>query len=500
MNILNSQTNETTNNFDPNIYDFIDGQKLELNSIEGFRKYSPRDGSLLYTLHPGETKRVDMAVANAKEAFDDGRWSNLPVRERARILNRLADLIEVKFDHFAYLESLDAGKPITAALTDDLPTTLSELRYYAHGADNIFSKHHFTDHRKISYEHRRPLGVVGAIIGWNFPLLLAITKIGPALAMGNTLVLKPSALTSLSACRVAELAIEAGVPPGVLNVVHGSGAVVGSTLSHHRDIKLLTFTGSSVIGREIMVAAGNSNMKRVLLECGGKSPNIVFNDCPEDLNAVADEVIISAFRNQGQVCIAGSRLLLQEGIKARLLPIFLERLAALRPGDPLDPNTRFGPVVSHEQLRKVMNYIDYGKRQGAKLIHGGNRVQLELDGFYVEPTVFDDVALDHAIAQEEIFGPVLSVFSFRDEQEALKIANSTPYGLAASVWTQNLGRAQRMAHGIEAGFIEIRATTAPHDDDAPFSVEGHKQSGFGKEGGMEGLLSYSAVSTVDIRI
>lgn len=488
------------NNIDPNIHNFINGQYTAYRFNNFIPKYSPRNGQFLYGLNTGSEHEVNAAVANAKAAFADGRWSQLPIKQRASILLRLAALIESKAEEFALLECLDVGKPISAALNDDLPMVLTELRFCANAIENIYSKHYFTDPRKLAYQSPRPIGVVAGIIGWNFPLLLAISKIAPALAMGNCLVLKPSEFTSLSACRLAALAIEAGVPPGVLNVVHGTGEIVGSELAYHQDIKLLSFTGSSETGKQLMIAAGKSNMKRLMLECGGKSANIVFDDCPEDLAGVADALILSAFKNQGEVCSAGTRLLVHEKIKAKLLPLLLERLARLKPNDPLDPATDFGAMLNHEHLQKVLAYIDSGKKQGAKLIYGGKQVQLDLNGYYLEPTLFDDVNSNYIIAQEEIFGPVLSIFSFRDEEQALRIANDSRYGLTATVWTQNLARAQRMAQRIEAGMIEIKTTTTPSAEDAPFSVEGQKGSGFGKEGGLEGMLSYTLSCTVNIEI
>jgi acyl-CoA reductase-like NAD-dependent aldehyde dehydrogenase len=354
------------------------------------------------------------------------------------------------------------------------------------------------DSSSLSYQARRPLGVVGGIIGWNFPLVLAAEKIAPALAMGNSLVLKPSELTSLSAGRLAQLALEAGVPEGVLNVIHGSPEV-GSVLAHHLDVDMITFTGSSRTGKLLLVAAGESNMKRLLLECGGKAPNIVFGDAP-DLAAVADGIVARAFWNQGQVCTASSRLLVQEDIKDELLKLVIERAAVLHPGDPLQEQTTFGALVSSGHREKVLGYIASGEREGAQAIYRASAVDPLPGGFYVAPVIFDEVSPVHRVAQEEIFGPVLSVLEFRDEQEAASIANSTIYGLSAILWTKDLGRAHRLSQSIDAGWIVVNATASPTGGPGPgiLSIGGNKQSGIGLEGGVEGLKAYTRESAIQI--
>jgi acyl-CoA reductase-like NAD-dependent aldehyde dehydrogenase len=326
--------------------------------------------------------------------------------------------------------------------------------------------------------------------------VLAATKLGPALATGNCLVLKPSELTSLSAARLAELALEAGVPEGVFNVLHG-GALVGDALAHHPAVDLLTFTGSTQTGRRLLVAAGESNMKRLILECGGKAPNILFEDGPE-LQAVAEGILGRAFWNQGEVCSASSRLLVQESIKEDLLRILTVRAAALTPGDPLKPDTTFGALVSHAHKKKVLSYIDSAKRDGAEMVHQSVCSPPFSEGFYLPPTIFDRVSSGHRIAQEEIFGPVLSVLSFRDEDEAIRIANSTIYGLTAIVWTKDLGRAHRLTQGIRAGSVVVYATGNPVGGPAEgvMSSGGLKQSGIGVEGGLEGLEAYTSQTAV----
>jgi len=314
--------------------------------------------------------------------------------------------------------------------------------------------------------------------------------------MGNGLVLKPSEVTSFSAAHLAELAIEAGVPAGVFNVIHGGGDV-GAALVHHQDVDLVTFTGSSRTGKALMVAAGQSNMKRLILECGGKSPNIVFDDCPS-LEAVAEAIVGRAFWNQGQVCTASSRLLTQESIKGDLLPILIRKADDLRPRDPLDPETTYGALVSRKHQQKVLSYIDRGEKSGARIVHQGNSPAPFEGGFYVSPVIFDQVSPEQTIAQQEIFGPVLSVISFRDEAEAIRTANNTTYGLSAILWTKDLGRAHRMTQGVKAGSIVVNATDQPlgGPSEGIMSVGGHKESGLGIEGGIEGLESYLSQTAV----
>jgi acyl-CoA reductase-like NAD-dependent aldehyde dehydrogenase len=340
---------------------------------------------------------------------------------------------------------------------------------------------------------------VAGIVGWNFPLVLAVMKLAPALATGNCLVLKPSELSSLSTLKLAQLTLQAGVPEGVFNVVPGTGAAVGDALARHPDVDMLTFTGSTSTGRRLLSALGDSTMKPVLLECGGKSPNIVLDDCP-DLDAVADAVVARMYWNQGQVCTAGTRLLAHAPIKDALLERIRARAAALVPGDPLDPATSCGPLISEPQLQKVLGYIEDGKAGGAQVVLGGKRTLEGSGGYFVETTIFDDVRPDMRIAREEIFGPVLSVMTFKDTDEAIHIANSTVYGLSATVWTQSMHRVQKMMKGLRAGEIDIKATARPSAGPplGALAIEPHKQSGIGIEGGIEGLQSYTAVRTVKI--
>ncbi len=479
------------------IHNIINGKKETPSGGEKVAKNSPRDGRLLYEFNSTDTATVDRAVANAKEAFNDGRWSALSVYDRRLVLLKLADLIEAHKEQFALYECLDVGKPITSALQGDVVSAQIALRNSAEYAEKIVSSTGF-DGGELIYQHRKPIGVVGAITGWNFPLMLAAQKVGPALAMGNTLVLKPSEFTSLSTCLLAELALEAGVPPGVFNVVNGVGHSVGAALAKHSDVNLLSFVGSSATGKQLMISAGQSNMKRLLLECGGKSPYLVFDDCAEDLDFIADNIVQRAFSNQGAVCIAGTRLLIQDGIKDKLLPKILERAGKLIPQDPLDENTTFGALVNEAHMNKVLGYIDSGTKDGAKLILGGNRIEAASGGYYIEPTIFDQVDPQQKIAQEEIFGPVLSVFTFSNEQEAIEIANNSSFGLAAYAATENLGRARRLGQYLNAGRTTILGTSTPVYGDVDMTSEAHGESGMGFSFGFEGMTAYSISSTVHL--
>jgi acyl-CoA reductase-like NAD-dependent aldehyde dehydrogenase len=478
------------------VRNFINGRWQEVSG-EKIEKSAPRDGKRLYQFGVGEARDVDTAVTSAHLAFSDGRWARLAVQHRKSVLQKLASLIEANREELALLECLDVGKPITDALTGDVPAAAAILRYSAEAADKLYGKVYSVDQSSLSYELRRPIGVVAGIVGWNFPLVLAAMKIGPALATGNSLVLKPSELTSLSAGRVAELAIEAGLPEGVFNVVHGAGSV-GAALAHHRDVSVITFTGSTQTGKKILIASGQSNMKRLILECGGKAPNIVFEDS-SNLDGVADAVVARAFWNQGQVCTASSRLLVQESIKDELTRKVIAKSAALRPGDPLRDDTTFGAVVSQGHKEKVLRYVEEGQREGANILYRGSQSDPVAGGFYVSPIIFDNVFPTQRIAQEEIFGPVLSVLTFRDEDEAVRLANSTIYGLSAIMWTKDLARAHRVTQGIHAGSIVVNATDKPQGgfEDA-LSAGGHKESGIGVEGGLDGLMSYTSNTAVQV--
>jgi len=476
----------------------VAGKSVAGDGATVLHKSSPRDGHELYSFAAGSPRDVESAVAAARRAFVDGRWSQLPPQRRSEVLDRLAALLAEHAEEFALLESLDTGKPIKDAVAFDVPRASATFRFSAAAGDKLPAQVYGVDASSLSYQCRRPLGVVGGIIGWNFPLVLAAEKIGPALAMGNSLVLKPSELTSLSAARLAQLALEAGVPEGVLNVIHG-GPDVGAALARHQDVDMITFTGSSRTGKLLLVASGESNMKRLMLECGGKAPNIVFGDAP-NLAAVAEGVVARAFWNQGQVCTASSRLLVQEDIKDELLRLVIERASLLHPGDPLKEQTTFGALVSRGHREKVLGYVASGEQEGARAIYRASTPAPLPGGFYVDPVIFDGVSVGHRIAQEEIFGPVLSVLAFRDDQEAVRIANSTIYGLSAILWTKDLGRAHRLSQSIDAGWIVVNATASPTGGPGPgiLSIGGHRQSGIGVEGGIDGLKAYTRESAIQL--
>jgi acyl-CoA reductase-like NAD-dependent aldehyde dehydrogenase len=473
----------------------INGHRREISGVS-IAKRGPRDGALLTRFGAGCADDVDLAVASARTAFDDGRWSRRSLQYRQNVLQDLAALLDKHREELSLLDSLDVGKPISDALSFDAPFAGETIRHSTEAASHVYGKVYGVDSNSLSYELRRPIGVVAGIVGWNFPLVLAAQKIGPALVMGNCLVLKPSEFTSLSTWRVAELALEAGVPEGVLNVVNGDRHT-GSALALHREVDLVTFTGSSATGKQLLIASGQSNMKRLILECGGKAPSIVFNDC-DNIDAIADRVILRAFWNQGQVCTASSRLLIEDGVRDDLLAVIVKKMSQMNPGDPLLPDTKWGPLVSAVHVAKVTDYVSKGEQEGAEIIYRSNFQPPIPGGFYVGPTIFNKVSPNHRIAQEEIFGPVLSVIAFRDEEEAIKIANGTLYGLSAIIWTKDAARSHRMAYGIKSGWITVNATANPLGGPASglMSVGGHKESGLGVEGGIDGLKAYTSQTAV----
>lgn len=476
----------------------LNGELITPTPAEGIDKFSPRDGSLLYTVFDATSSELELAVTSARKAFQDRRWSGLTQDQRQSVLHKLADLIDANRDTLALYECLDAGKPISQAL-GEIGQTSALLRDTVDQAAQLFSTY-ASDGSYSAYQLRKPIGVVAAITAWNFPLMISVVKLAPALVMGNSLVLKPSEHAALSTGLLAKLALEAGVPAGVLNVVHGAGHSVGSGLAHHNDVDLLSFTGSTTTGKRMQQAAGASNMKRLLLECGGKSPYIVFDDCPDDLDGLAESIASQAFFNQSQNCMAASRLLVHSDIKDKLLPKIVEQARSRVPQDILLPDTTFGAMIHEAHMDKVLSYIESGRQAGASLLCGGERAHVDTgtdkQGFYLQPTVFDNVHASASIAQQEIFGPVLAVMSFESEQEAVEIANSTVYGLAAYMATENLKRAQRVCQQLNAGFIQVSASSNPANCVRELGKEGHRQSGYGYENGLEGLAAYSLATAV----
>ena len=457
---------------------------------------SPRDGRTLVDVATASDADVDRAVAAARAAFDDGPWPRLKPRERAAVLLRWADLIEADRDTIAVLVSLEMGKPIRDAWAIELRALLTTIRFYAELADKEAGEIPAVGEDDLALVTREPTGVVAAVVPWNFPLTLAGWKLGPALAVGCTVVLKPSELSPLSALHVASLAREAGMPPGVLNVVNGTGTTAGRALGLHPAVDVLAFTGSTVVGRHFLRYAADSNLKRVWLELGGKSPNIVFADAP-DLDAAADAAAWAICFNSGQMCTAGSRLLVEETIADDFTERVLDRAAAWRPGDPLDPATRLGPVVSEDHLDRVLGHVSRAQEDGARLRTGGGRTLRESGGSYVEPTVLDRVGPDSELAQQEVFGPVLAVLPFRDADDAVRLARDTSYGLAAAVWTSDLRTAHRVSRSVPAGTVWVNCY---EEGDLTVPFGGMRASGNGRDKSRHALEKYTELKTTWISL
>ncbi len=471
----------------------IGGKWVDSQSGKTFPTLNPTDGSVTCNVAEGDKADVDLAVTAARTAFEDGPWSRMDAADRGRLLNKLADAVESHKDELAALESLDNGKPIADSLAADLPLTIQCYRYYAGWADKIYGQTLPVAGPYFSYTRHEAIGVVGQIIPWNFPLLMQSWKWGPALACGNTVVLKPAEQTPLTALRVARLAQEVGFPDGVINVVPGYGPTAGAALSGHMDVDKIAFTGETGTGKIVMTAAAQSNLKRVSLELGGKSPNIVFADA--DLDAAVEGAYFGLFFNQGQCCCAGSRVFVQESVYDAFVQKVTDKAKARKVGDPFDPTVEQGPQVSQEQFDRVMGYIDAGRTDGANMLVGGGRVGDT--GYFIQPTVFGDVRDEMTIAREEIFGPVMSVLKFKDAGEVIARGNRTQYGLAAAVWTKDIQKALRLANGLRAGTVWVNCYDV-FDASAPFG--GFKMSGVGRELGQYALQHYTEVKTVTMAL
>jgi acyl-CoA reductase-like NAD-dependent aldehyde dehydrogenase len=475
---------------------FIDGKFTAAGSGKTFDCISPIDGKVLTKVAECDKEDVERAVKAARTAFEKGSWAQMAPAQRKRILLKWVALIEKHRDELALLETLDVGKPISNAQTVDLASSIRCLQWYAETTDKVYDELAPARPDSISMITREPIGVVGAVVPWNFPLLMASWKLGPALATGNSVILKPAEQSPLSTLRVAELAAEAGLPEGVLNVLPGYGEIAGQALGRHMDVDMIAFTGSTEVGKYFLRYAGESNMKHVALETGGKSPNIVFGDVA-DINHAAATAAAGVFYNSGQVCTAATRIIVQEKIKDQFVELVAKHADKWRPKDPLDPKTAMGAIVDESQMERVLGYIDIGRKEGAKVAFGGERARRNTGGFYVEPTIFDEVKNSMRIAQEEIFGPVVATIAFKDDEEAVKIANDTIYGLQASLWTRDITRAHKVARSLRAGTININSTDGG-DITVPFG--GYKQSGIGRDKSLHALEKYQQIKHTYIQL
>lgn len=489
-------THETFVNLKPDGRAFIDGERRWAMDSARFDNISPVDGRLLCEVARCQARDIDLAVDSGRRAFEDKRWRGLAPAERKRVLVRFSELIVTHGEELACLETLDMGKPIRYARSVDVASAANCIRWYGEAIDKVYDEIAPTPDHALALIRREPMGVIGVIVPWNYPMIMAAWKIAPALACGNSVVLKPSEKSPLTALRLAELALQAGVPAGVLNVVPGYGAEAGSPLALHMDVDGIGFTGSTKIGKQIHVMAGQSNLKRAWTELGGKSPFIVMDDCP-DIERAVQAAVGSLFFNQGESCNAPSRLLVHQRIKDHFIERALQLVPQYQPADPLHPDTVMGALVDKTQLDTVLGYIQKGQQEGAQLLCGGQAALVKPGGFYVQPTIFDGVTSSMTIAREEIFGPVLSVMGFSDAHEAVRMANDHVYGLQASVWSSNLNTAHGMARALRAGTVHVNQYD---EDDITVPFGGYKQSGVGRDKSLHAFDKYTELKTTWIRI
>jgi acyl-CoA reductase-like NAD-dependent aldehyde dehydrogenase len=474
----------------------VNGKRTGARDGQVFDCISPVDGRVLTQVARCGQADVDAAVAAARTAFDDKRWCGMAPAVRKRILIRFADLLLEHGDELALTETLDMGKPVKYARGVDVNSASNCIRWYGEAVDKVYDEIAPTPSTALALITREPVGVVGVIVPWNYPMIMASWKIAPALAAGNSVVLKPSEKSPLTALRMADLALEAGIPEGVFNVVTGYGPEAGSPLALHMDVDCIAFTGSTRVGKQIHVMAGQSNLKRAWTELGGKSPNIVFADCP-NLDKAVEAAVGSIFFNQGESCNAPSRLFVEASIKEKFLEKALKLVPGYMPANPTLPDTVMGAVVDQIQMNTVLRYIESGKSEGAKLIAGGEQALASTGGCYVQPTIFDGVTPEMTIAREEIFGPVLSVLSFTDTAEVVRQANASVYGLQAGVWTSDLNKAHGVARALRAGTVHVNQYD---EDDITVPFGGFKQSGVGRDKSLHAFDKYTETKTTWIRI
>ena len=469
----------------------INGKLVAALDGRVFDDISPVHGRVIAHVARCGAADVDAAVASSRAAFNEGSWRRTDPATRKRVMHRFAQLIREDIDHLAILETLDVGKPILNSVNVDVSFAADCIAYYAEFADKLYDEVAPTAPHELALVRREPLGVVAAVVPWNYPLIISAWKLGPALLAGNSVVLKPAEQSPLTAIRLGELAVEAGIPPGVLNVVTGFGEEAGKPLALHADVDMVSFTGSTEVGKLMLRYAGESNMKRVALECGGKSPHVVMKDA--DIEAAASGIAWGIYYNAGETCHAGSRVIVHQDIKDKLVAEIAKVAATITLGHPFEPSTQMGALIDQGHLQRVLGYIDSGISQGARVALGGKRACEEFGGYYVEATVLDGVRADMRVAREEIFGPVLTISTFSDEAEAIKLANDTIYGLAAAVWTSDMNVSHRLSGALKAGTVWVntfdRSSLA-----TPFG--GFKQSGFGRDRAYHAIDKYTDLKTI----